>query len=91
MHWRELALLIQGGYTPMEAIVAATAVNAEIMELNAGILAAGRFADMLFVAGNPLDDIAILGDAARLTVFKSGIKVAEAGTLLSSFPAEIAA
>jgi len=91
MHWRELALLIQGGYTPMEAIVAATAVNAEIMELNAGILAAGRFADMLFVAGNPLDDIAILGDATRLTVFKSGIRVAEAGTLLSSFPAEIAA
>jgi imidazolonepropionase-like amidohydrolase len=88
MHWRELALLVQGGYSEMEAIIAATAVNAEILELDAGILAAGRLADILFVAGNPLGDISILGDPSRITVFKGGIKVAEAGELISSFPEE---
>jgi imidazolonepropionase-like amidohydrolase len=91
MHWRELALLVQGGYTEMEAIVAATAVNAEIMGINAGILAEGRHADMLVVAGDPLADISVLSDVKKLTVYKDGFKVAEAGTLLSSIPAEVAA
>ncbi|WP_172122018.1 amidohydrolase family protein [Devosia sp. 919] len=91
MHWRELALLVQGGFTEMEAIVAATAVNAEIMGIHAGILTAGRHADMLVVAGNPLADISVLADVEKLTVYKDGFKVAERGTLLSSIPAELAA
>ncbi|NGP18810.1 metal-dependent hydrolase family protein [Devosia aurantiaca] len=91
MHWRELALLVQGGFSPMEAIVAATAVNAEIMGINAGLLAPGRHADMLVVAGDPLADIGTLGDVQKLTVFKDGVRVAEGGALLSSIPAELAA
>jgi len=91
MHWRELALLVQGGFSEMEAIVAATKINAELMSLNAGMLAEGRFADMLLVAGDPLSDISVLGDVSRLTVYKDGFKVAEAGELISSFPGEVAA
>ncbi|SEQ40860.1 Imidazolonepropionase [Devosia sp. YR412] len=91
MNWRELALLVQGGYTEMEAIVCATRVNAELMTLNAGLLAEGRVADMLVVAGDPLADISVLGDVSRLTVYKDGFKVAEAGELISSFPGEVAA
>jgi imidazolonepropionase-like amidohydrolase len=91
MHWRELALLVQGGFTEMEAIIAATRVNAELMSLPVGVLAAGKLADLLVVDGDPLADISILGDASRLTVFKDGFKVAEGGTLISSFPAEVAA
>lgn len=91
MHWRELALLVQGGFSEMEAIVAATKVNAELMSLNAGVLEAGRFADFVIVEGDPLADISILGDASRLTVYKEGFMVAQAGTLISSFPGEVAA
>jgi imidazolonepropionase-like amidohydrolase len=91
MHWRELALLVQGGFTEMEAIVAATSVNAEIMGLDTGQLTPGRHADLLVVAGDPLADISILSDVTRLAVYKSGVKVAESGELLSSIPAEVAA
>jgi imidazolonepropionase-like amidohydrolase len=89
MHWRELALLVQGGFTEMEAIIAATRINAELMSLPVGVLAEGKLADMLIVDGDPLADISILGDASRLTVFKDGYKVAEAGKLISSFPGEV--
>ncbi|WEJ32886.1 amidohydrolase family protein [Devosia sp. SD17-2] len=89
MHWRELALLVQGGLTEMEAIIAATRINAELMSLPVGLLAEGKLADMLIVDGDPLADISILGDANRLTVFKDGYKVAEAGKLISSFPGEV--
>lgn len=82
MHWREIELLVQGGYTPLEAIGCATGVNAGIMGVNAGAIRPGRFADMVAVAGNPLDDIRLLGDPAKLTVWKDGAMVARAGRLL---------
>jgi imidazolonepropionase-like amidohydrolase len=33
MNWRELQLLVQGGLTPMEAMVAATATNHDLLEI----------------------------------------------------------
>jgi imidazolonepropionase-like amidohydrolase len=71
----ELVLLVKGGFTPMEAIIAATANSADLMEIEAGRLAPGRYADLLLVDGNPLDDIAILKDRNRLRVIKGGIAV----------------
>lgn len=82
MHWRELQLLVQGGFSEMEAIAAATSVNADILGLDAGRLAPGRLADILAVAGNPLDDIAILSDPARLTVWLGGRLAAQAGQVV---------
>jgi imidazolonepropionase-like amidohydrolase len=63
-------------FTPMEAIVAATKLGGQIMmrgdEL--GQLKAGALADLLLVDGDPLANIAILQDRARLlAVMKDGV------------------
>jgi imidazolonepropionase-like amidohydrolase len=63
------------GFTPMEAILSATALGGEIMlrpdEL--GKVAPGYLADLILVDGNPLDDITILQDHDRLhMIMKDG-------------------
>lgn len=70
----ELEYLTQVGMTPMEAIVAATKTSSECIhdQANIGTLEAGKFADLLVVDGNPLDDITILQDRARLLVVLLG-------------------
>jgi imidazolonepropionase-like amidohydrolase len=54
---RELALMVDCGMTPMQAIVATTRSAAELMGLDAelGTLEAGKRADLVVVAGDPLD------------------------------------
>lgn len=91
MFWRELMLLVEGGYSPTGALAAATAVNADILGLDAGRLEPGRLADLVLVDGDPLTDLSVLGDAARLTVFKDGAKVAEGGALITRWPQGMAA
>jgi imidazolonepropionase-like amidohydrolase len=56
---RELQLMVEAGLTPMQAIVAATASNAEILggSKQFGTLQAGRAAEFLVLDANPLDDI----------------------------------
>jgi imidazolonepropionase-like amidohydrolase len=56
---RELQLMVEAGLTPMQAIVAATGTNAEILggAKQYGTLQAGRQADFLVLDANPLDDI----------------------------------
>jgi imidazolonepropionase-like amidohydrolase len=56
---RELQLMVEAGLTPMQAIVAATGTNAEILggAKQFGTLQAGRRADFMVLDGNPLDDI----------------------------------
>jgi len=56
---RELQLMVESGLTPMQAIVAATATNAEILKgaKAFGTLQPGRAADLLVLDANPLDDI----------------------------------
>jgi imidazolonepropionase-like amidohydrolase len=56
---RELQLMVEAGLTPMQAIVAATGTNAEILggAKEFGTLQAGRRADFLVLDANPLDDI----------------------------------
>lgn len=52
----------QAGQRPMDAIVAATSRNAEALGLDkeTGAIAPGLAADLIAVAGNPLDDITAL-------------------------------
>jgi imidazolonepropionase-like amidohydrolase len=67
--------MVQHGYTPMQAIVAATKVSSEACRVSdkVGTLESGKFADLLVVDGNPLDNIAILQDESkRLLVMKQG-------------------
>jgi imidazolonepropionase-like amidohydrolase len=64
------------GFTPMESILAATALGGEIMlqpdEL--GKVQPGYLADLLLVDGDPLEDITVLQDHAKLDVImKNGL------------------
>ena len=63
------------GFTPMEAIIAATRQGAELMRMEEelGQVKPGFLADLLVLDGNPLDDIRILQDQNRiLGVMKGG-------------------
>jgi len=56
---REIELYVQAGFTPMEAIQAATIVPARVMGLDkeTGTVEVGKRADLILVGGNPLEDI----------------------------------
>ena len=56
---QEVALLVQAGMTPLEAIRSATVVAAEHLgiEREAGRLAPGFPADLIAVGGDPLTDV----------------------------------
>ena len=63
------------GFTPMEAIVAATKWGGEIMGLpnELGQIRNGYLADLLLVDGDPLADVGILQNANRLlAIMKDG-------------------
>ena len=71
----ELELLTQYGLSPVEALMATTRVAAEAIGIQdcAGTLAPGRWADLILVQGNPLDDIRVLQSAEHITcVLKAG-------------------
>jgi imidazolonepropionase-like amidohydrolase len=64
------------GYSTAETLVAATRLGGELMghpgEL--GVVKAGALADLLLVDGDPVANIAVLQDAARLLgVMKDGV------------------
>jgi imidazolonepropionase-like amidohydrolase len=57
----EIRHVIAAGVTPREALLAATAVNAEIVRAsNTGRIAEGCSADLVFLDGDPLLDTAVL-------------------------------
>jgi imidazolonepropionase-like amidohydrolase len=66
----ELALMVEGGLSPMEAIVATTRTAAACACLGhlTGTLEPGKRADLLVVDGDPLADIRLLQDQSRLAV-----------------------
>lgn len=58
---RQFAIMVRYGMTPLEAIRAATLNAAQALGRDdVGVLEKGRFADMIAVAGNPLDDVRVL-------------------------------
>jgi imidazolonepropionase-like amidohydrolase len=56
---REIELYVQAGFTPMEAIQAASLIPARVMglEKEAGTVEAGKRADVIVIDGDPLADI----------------------------------
>ncbi|MGP6178366.1 amidohydrolase family protein [Microbacterium sp. A196] len=72
----ELPLLVQyGGMTPMQAIVAGTKTSAECCGVDdiLGTVEAGKIADIVVVAGDPLKDISTVADNDKiLLVMKQG-------------------
>jgi imidazolonepropionase-like amidohydrolase len=56
---KEFAFMVRYGMTPMQAIQSATTVAAELLERpnDMGAIEAGKYADIIAVAGDPLRDI----------------------------------
>lgn len=56
---RELELYVKAGFTPLEAIQAATIVPARVMKVDqeVGTIETGKRADLIIVDANPLDNI----------------------------------
>ncbi len=59
---KQLSRMVRFGMTPMQAVKAATSLNAELFgrAQDVGAIEAGRYADIIAVDGDPLDDISIL-------------------------------
>ena len=72
---RQFAEMVKQGMAPMHAIQSATSIPANHMGLQAdvGALEAGRFADLIAVRGNPIEDITLLQDISF--VIKGGAVV----------------
>ena len=47
----------EAGLTPFQALQSATKVPAEELDLNAGVIAPGKIADIILLKANPLEDI----------------------------------
>jgi len=58
----QLPLMVQYGFTPLQALKSATSGAAELLQTqrDVGTIEAGKFADIVAVAGNPLDDVSLL-------------------------------
>src|ERR1700733_13925342 len=72
---KEFGALVRGGMTPLEALQAATMNGAELLSLDhdLGTIEPGKFADLVAVPSNPLDDITVMEHVAW--VMKSGVIV----------------
>ena len=72
----ELEILVDIGFSPMEAIMAATRINAEIMDLDnkIGTIEEGKMADIIMVDPNPLQDISVLTERSNIKLVMLGGK-----------------
>ena len=77
--WREVVLLHDHGASPLAAIASATSAAARLLGIanRAGTLEAGKAADIVCVAGDPLEDLALLG--APVLVMQGGRVIPAAG------------
>jgi imidazolonepropionase-like amidohydrolase len=68
MVWREIALLVDHGLSPMDALGAATSSAAALLGIDAevGSIEVGKLADVVLVEGDPLVDIATLRRPLRV-------------------------
>jgi imidazolonepropionase-like amidohydrolase len=76
---KELSYMVRYGMTPMQAIQSATLVAAELLDAASeiGVIEPGRYADIIAVRENPLDDVTHLERVSF--VMKGGRVVKEGG------------
>jgi len=81
---REFATLTEIGMSNMQAILAGTRVNAELLgwDDKLGTLEAGKLADIIAIPGNPLDDITLLETVSFVMLGGEIIKSPDGPTLL---------
>jgi imidazolonepropionase-like amidohydrolase len=77
--WRELELLVESGFTPLEALTAATGTAAGFLYRSdeLGTLRPGRQADLVVCRGNPALDISNVRTIERVMVAGAWIDVAK--------------
>ena len=83
---QELGLLVEFGMSPAEALQAATRVAAEAcgLEDRIGTLVEGKAADVVIVDGDPLADVGVMRDPARIRwVIKDGTVVRRSGAAVA--------
>lgn len=59
---KQLAYMVKWGLSPLQAIQASTINNAKLfgMEADIGTLESGKYADIIAITDNPLDDVGTL-------------------------------
>ncbi|MGZ8626333.1 MAG: amidohydrolase family protein [Actinomycetota bacterium] len=80
MNARQFAYLVKHGMSPMQAIRSATVVAADLLGWSdrVGAIRPGAFADLVAVAGDPLEDVDVLTDVT--VVVKGGEVLKSPGT-----------
>jgi len=77
---KQFAVMVRYGMTPLQAIQAATVTAAKALdqEANVGQIQAGKFGDIIGVAGDPLSDVTVLEHVSFVMkggeVFKNEVK-----------------
>ena len=70
---RDLELFVTlFGYTPLEALQAATQAGGPVLDPPVGLLTPGYFADILVVSGAPAEDVTVLQDPGNLLAIMQG-------------------
>ena len=80
LYFEEVERFVKNGYTPHEALVAATRIGAEVLDVSdrLGTIEKGKIADLLVIDEDPLDDIRNL---RKVSVIIQGGKVIRKGAL----------
>ena len=81
----ELMRIQEIGFSPAEAIIAATSLNAKMIGMDGeiGAISEGLIADIIVVDGDPMADTKVLLDTTNIhTVLQSGKRVAKRGHLI---------
>lgn len=68
------------GYSPAEALSAATKLGGELMGLEVGLVREGYLADLLLIDGDPTQDVTILQDKDRIRMIMKGGQMHKAPT-----------
>lgn len=72
----ELELMVDGGFTPVEALVSATSLSAKTFNLgNRGTIASGCRADLLLVRGNPAENISDIRNIQKVWIAGEEVKI----------------
>lgn len=76
----QLPLMVQYGMTPAQALKSATAAASELLQTqrDVGTIEVGKFADIIAVPGNPLDDVGLVHKVSF--VMKGGVVIQQSSS-----------